>query len=140
MSKVYVVTQGEYSANRIIGVFSDEEQAQKYKDYNEAGYYREVCYVEEFELDPDISKEVVELQDYYKVHCFIYNSEATTYIDDYDVRLTKEQAKADIFWCNTWLRDNYLFISKKVAKDKEHAEKIARDKYYELLAQNLNLV
>lgn len=57
MTKVYIVTSGEYSDYRINKVFSSLEKAEKYcarvnvKDDGYSDYYCNLCYVEEFNLD-----------------------------------------------------------------------------------------
>lgn len=57
MTKVYIVTSGEYSDYSIKKVFSSLEKAEKYcarvnvKDEGYSDFYYGACYVEEFNLD-----------------------------------------------------------------------------------------
>ena len=48
--KVFVVTAGEYSAYRVIGIFTSEEKAQEFKDTFPCGDYNEI---ETYDLDPN---------------------------------------------------------------------------------------
>lgn len=57
MDKVYIITAGTYSAYHIVAVFTEQAEAEQFRDtYNSRiGYSSEECRVEEFQIGADMS-------------------------------------------------------------------------------------
>ena len=144
MTKVYIVRYGEYSDQGIAGVFSTEEKAQKYCDINNEIEDYEDYWIDDYELDEDELSADAKVVTYYG--CTIYledcigmdgiryyhkkgdmdfedMEEKRIYTKDVDIRV---QTGDDLV---------YECIEVWSAKGKEHAKKVALDKYYEILAE-----
>jgi hypothetical protein len=127
--KIYVVTSGSYSDYHIVALYSTEEQAQKALELGD-----EETRIEEYELDSfqipehppghkpwlvrieyNTSKIVLTFQEY-----FLERSEWSPMETFHDL-----EGFGPEFWVRCWARDD------------EHAEKIALDKYYQYKAEQL---
>ncbi len=127
--KIYVVTTGSYSDYHIVALYSTEEQAQKALELGD-----EEARIEEYELDSfkipeyppghkpwlirieyNTSKIVLAFQEY-----FWERSEWSPMEKFYDI-----EGFVPEFWVQCW------------ARDQEHAEKIALEKYYQYKAEQL---
>ena len=144
MTKVYIVRYGEYSDQGIAGVFSTKEKAQKYCDvHNEIEDYEDY-WINDYELDGDELSEDTKVVTYYG--CIIYlnnriSSDGTRYyhkkgdIDSEDMeekRIYTKDVEIKVFSGVDWLQE---YIEVWSVKGKEHAKKVALDKYYEILAE-----
>ena len=114
--KVYVVTQGEYSAYHIVGVTLDREKAERWlKLYEEnTNRYAYSAQVEEFEADE-----------------FGANGMYMWIVDDDGAELNDWHSD-DL---GEWYCDNANFRVTVMARDKEHALKSAYDKIAMLKAE-----
>ena len=118
--KVYIVFEGEYSGRDAIKVFSSLSAAADYIDLHQNQYY---CMdIEEWEVDetPEISNRKI-----YSVECWRgkWSATETLYFDTYK-----------------FLRRDGLFNMDVIAKDEDHAIKIAQDKLAELKAKEAGIV
>ena len=117
MTKIYVLTEGSYSDYHIIGVYSTEELAQ------EAQLLNTYSVIEEFDLNhiPDHPPGHVAWTVMFK------NAEihATYRASPFDTIIPSEHAynSSRLYNVNCW------------ATDKDHAQKIALDKFYQYQAQ-----
>ena len=121
MSKMYVVTVGEYSDYRICGVFDLENLAQKFIDsFGEKNNMN----IEEYSLNP-------------------YSIEMSKDYKPFFIRMTSAgectQAKSGIDFnsdtCYGFDNKNQLYCS-VFAKDEKHAIKIVNEKRIQILAAN----
>lgn len=151
MSKVYVITQGEYSDYSTVNVLSTQELAEEFKDYynNLVDKYGQ-CDIEVYELDKWIPQFRQGLSQYHveiERDGTVRECRKIDGIDDYypDVVLRSGAKKGYIRNSPEWSivskdLDKYcvpvLYI-KSWAKDKEHAIKIANEKRTSLLSQGL---
>ena len=143
MTKVYIVRYGEYSDQGIAGVFSTEEKAQKYCDINNELEDYEDYWIDERELDEDVLPDDTKVVTYYgcivnlgdcnssnSTHCYHKKGdidsenmeEKRIYTKDVEIKIQDDAE----FW-------NYIEVWS--VKGKEHAKKVALDKYYEILAE-----
>lgn len=132
--KVYVITKGEYSEYGIYAVTLDKEQAELLKaEYSDKW---DEAFIEEYDTD----NSWIEVSDDYKP---IWNVEFRCR-DNKIVRCYKIShdniRHGEIFevhWYNNKRCDELkVFVE---AKDEEHAEKIATDRYMKWLAEQNNL-
>lgn len=114
MSKVYVITQGEYSDYGIVAVTLDEKQAETLRIINSREY--EPCNIEIYDTD-DYKVEISEdYRPWYKVH--ILNGEVIgirSFNENPNQKFQRIKEYDDFFICVR-------------AKDEEQAKKIAFDK------------
>lgn len=110
MQKVYAVWRGEYSDYRIVAIFSTQEKAQECcAVFNDAG-------VTEYELDSfDEGKELHK----YKVYITDDMAHSPDYVED----------SLYSYIPNTIQRVLGLYLMIVLAKNIEHARKVAADKY-----------
>lgn len=166
MTKIYVVTQGDYSDYGIEAVFSTEEKAKAYcrlhntnqEDGVSALNYRQEFCVEEYELDPEVPP-----MPKGKVGFLVYMSK------DGEVSVVRRRSIAEAIkyegqiWfsglhpdgmCSTYSNRFYpsskdeeetgkylnetefLHVSGVLARDEQHAIKIVNEKRAQLLALN----
>jgi len=117
MSKVYVITKGEYSDYRIVGIFDDKYQAEKYHAKHNIGTYGGVNDIEEYELN-----ELHQSDDpYYEIRC---SKDGYIKIDDIDNYNPKDEQR--ISWDYND-REPYMYITLQ-AKSPEHAIKSANER------------
>ena len=131
---LYVVTQGEYSAYHIIGIYSTKEQAEKIRKYYSSDIY-EQAEIEEWELDKDIPNDINTVREYYRVNYYSKQYGEGTW----EARWFTKTGEENIIDCPFVLRPGFpcnfrIDIPCDRVKDKNHAIKIAQDKFYELLA------
>ena len=141
MTEVYIVRYGEYSDQGIAGVFSTKEKAQKYCDiHNEIEDYEEY-WIDDYKLDkyelPEDTKVVIYYGCTIYLNDSLYNKKGELYFKDMEEKriYTKDveiriQDDAE-FW-------NYIEVWS--VKGKEHAKKVALDKYYEILAEKEGVI
>ena len=133
MSKIYLVTEGDYSDYHVCGVFSTRENAQKYIDHfgssGGAGNSGQPD-IEEFELDSNIE---------------LFNTHKPYFIKmlrDGTVREVYEEAagSSDFSWryaVNGEVNyDQYIMTTHVLATSMEHAIKIANERRTRLIALN----
>lgn len=129
---LYVVTEGDYSAYHIIGIYSTKEKAEKVKSYHSTLY--KCPDIEEWEMD-DIPEDIEDVREYYHV----------TYIDRqygegrWCCRRYTKVGKENIKDCPYELDTRFPLCFKidipcDRVKDKQHAIKIAQDKLAEIKA------
>tara|TARA_R110000868_G_scaffold199857_1_gene446954 strand:+ start:161 stop:529 length:369 start_codon:yes stop_codon:yes gene_type:complete len=122
MSIIYVLTEGDYSDYHIVGVYSTKELAEK------AQFVYEYSSIEEYSLD--------NLPDYppgMKAWC--------VHFDDGKLKCSYQANPIDCKIPNEFgYDDNETYIVYCWAVDKEHAEKIALDKYYQHQATKAGIV
>ncbi len=143
---LYVVTQGEYSDYHIVGIYSDRETAEKIRKYKSVR--DDMCEIEEYELNPNLPKDVDEIKEYWVVNAHI------RYKLEYPIRkylketvwntwieyFMERDSRPDIEY--TFSKDCYegkVYISKSIAKDKDHAIKIAQDIRAKVIAEQEGL-
>lgn len=142
IAKVYVVTEGEYSSYHIVGVFSSQEKAEKFLEFQRHSDYDE-WEIEEYEIDifePQVKKGLrfyhvvmdqdgnsrVELQNWPE-HDSEYQGERNWLMDERDRPL------------ETFGRRNTgraLLRVYTFAKDEQHAVKIANEKRAQKIVSN----
>ncbi len=119
--KVYVVTQGEYSAYHIVGVTLDREKAERWlKMYEEdSDRYADAAQIEEFETDEFGAN---------GMYMWIVDEDGAELNNWHDDDLGE------------WYCDNANFRVTVMARDKAHALKAAYDKIAMLKAEKEGLV
>lgn len=124
--KVYVVMKGEYSDKSIAAIFSTEEKmnsflnAARCDEYNQA-YWSAGCIVlDELITEDSLIPFVVSIDEH---------------SDDIEVNTpdTVKDAKNNIIDFNNWNSDVVIYC---MAKDDEHATKIAKERYMQMKALN----
>ena len=134
--KVYVVTAGEYSDYHIIGVRLRREDAEKLALLfsGPRSYYEPE--IEEYDTN-DFTELFYGLKQYYAyfnkklelLECYTNNSDNTT-LDDYFREGVREIQ---------WICSSTKYVVQVYAKDKEHAEKIAKDRLAQFCAEKEGL-
>lgn len=122
--KVYVITQGDYSDYHICAVTLDKELAEKLcKVYSNLKYYPyfDPAQIEEYDLQQSMD----DVRIMYRVE-----------IDCGDIEVTEDryENKEDVFG------DKNYFTAYVLARDQEHAVKIAQDRRAEYLAKKEGIV
>jgi hypothetical protein len=129
MSKIYLVTEGDYSDYHVCGVFSTKENAQKYIDHfgssGGAGNSNDPD-IEEFELDSDIE---------------LFNTHKPYFIKmlrDGTVKAAYEEGINDFVWRNAVDGEvnyqQYIMTTHVLATSMEHAIKVANERRTQLIA------
>lgn len=131
--KVYIVTKGIYSDYRIVSVWTDKEKAEKMAKYYSCDY--DEAQVEEYNLDPDMPDDISTVRDFYHV-CYNSPIGLLPTWDAYIIPKRGEDAENEMEW---WMdKDDYSWFTMDIlvdrVKDKDHAIKIAQDKFAELKA------
>ena len=137
MTKVYIVRYGEYSDQGIAGVFSTKEKAQKYCDvHNELENYEDY-WIDDYELDGNELSEDTKVATYYGCTVYLndslYNKKGDLELEDMEEkRIYTKDVEVEVQTGNDRV---YEYIQVWSVKGKEHAKKVALDKYYEILAK-----
>ena len=128
MKTIYILTEGDYSDYHIIGVYSTKELAEK------AQFLYQYSQIEEYSLDnvPDYPPGMT--------GWFVSISNKDSQIA-YTMPATPSEAKipSEGEYNYEFKNDSGYFVY-CWAVDKDHAQKIALDKYYQHQAQKANLV
>jgi len=139
---LYVVTQGEYSDYHIVGIYSDRETAEKIRKYKSV--HDDMCEIEEYELNPNLPKDVDEVKEYWRVS---YNKpdffDRSKLISSEGIRwhvwtefYMKQDNKPDIeYKFSKDYRWGEVYVLKSIAKDADHAIKIAQDIRAKVIAE-----
>lgn len=138
MSKVYVVTSGEYSDYHIIGVTMDEEKAHRIADLLSNNYSDE-AYVEEYDTD-EFEKQWKDETVIFR--CCLNHRWASHAVNAFMI-YEQDEKKIDYpLGVVTHFRDklNDFYNVYVRAKDREHAIKIAEDKIAEFRANEEGIV
>ena len=114
---IYIVTTGEYSDYRIAEVFSDFDEANKFAELHSKGKYNSEHRVETYTIDRVKYKEPKKYIEYFEV---VFT------IDGKVKNISKEY---DNFYTPAPISTRVDVTIKVIADDKEHALKIARDKF-----------
>ena len=133
LTKVYIITTGEYSDYTIVSVFVDKGKAERY-----CKFFPD-CYVEEWEISEDISSKVDSLLKqglypfYYRVSFDLRDGELY-FKKDWVTRMRIEDRCNFDELSSTHIpeihayRDRAVFYTQMSARDEEHALKIGRDR------------
>lgn len=132
MTTIYVLTEGDYSDYRIVALYSTRELAE------EAQKLCPNSNVEEYELD---SVEIPEHPPGYTGWNVCINVDTNTIYVSYQRDILQGDFKPQEHYSDNskWPSHPSLFVVNCWARDKEHAEKIALDKYYQFKAQQAGL-
>ena len=120
--KVYVVTAGEYSDRRVVGVFSDKAKADDILKHEKESY-RAFNKCEEFELD--------QLAELFQPGLFAYEVEFKSGTMDVDV---VRQVSFGEHLDN--IESDWSYFHAVLARDEQHAIKIASDQQAQRIALN----
>lgn len=137
MSKVYIVTSGDYSSYRILAVFSTRKMAKAYCDlYNRAGHYNKADY-EPWDLDGE--QELVQSGGLWWTVAFdgggdVINSYASV------EKKGAEVSMKDKYYLIGRSPSNALVVTGIVAPDKESAIKVAAERRAQFLAEREGIV
>ena len=136
MSKIYVVTEGEYSDYHVVAVFDNKDEAEQY------AHIMAKSDVEEYELNPELPTWInPNLQLYYV--WMQENGDSTCYQRSYD--LNNKEKYPQIHWDEKYrypsgwvdkVFEGYQMLITVQAKDEKHAVKIANEKRIQLIANN----
>ena len=143
---LYVVTQGEYSDYHIVGIYSDRETAEKIRKYKSV--HDDMCEIEEYELNPNLPKDVDEVKEYWRVRYSKPDHFAPTkLISSEGIRwqvwmefYMEQDNKPDVYY--EFAKDyrwGEVYILKSIAKDRDHAIKIAQDIRAKVIAEREGL-
>ena len=129
---LYVVTEGDYSAYHIIGIYSAKEKAEKVKLYHSMLY--EYPDIEKWEMD-GIPEDIEDVREYYHVtYSGRQYGEGRWSCSRY-TKVGKENIKDCLYELDTRFP---LFFKIDIpcdrVKDEQHAIKIAQDKLSEIKA------
>lgn len=133
MTTIYVLTEGDYSDYHIVALYSTRELAE------EAQQHCPESNIEEYKLD---SVEIPEHPPGYTGWSVTIDAEeniiCSSYQQDTISRPFEPQEK---YYENHYSNSNTpsLFVVRCWARDEEHAEKIALDKYYQFKAQQAGI-
>lgn len=132
MTTIYVLTEGDYSDYRIVALYSTLELAE------EAQKLCPDSIIEEYKLDSEIPDHPQDLFGWSVTIDVEDNTIRSTYQEDVISRPFEPQEN---YYENRYLSSNTppLFVVKCWARDQEHAEKIALDKFYQFKAQQAGL-
>ena len=124
MTTIYVLNQGEYSDKHIVALYSTKKLAE------EAQKLCPDSYIDEYKLD---SKEIPEHPPGHTAWVVDINAKSnrivwTCQIDSLNGRFEPEETYYD--GCG-YSRDSKILAVKCWARDQEHAQKIALDKFYQ---------
>lgn len=126
MKKIYIVTQGEYSDYRIVTVFDNKEEAQKFIDFKNkyAGMFCDYI-LEEYDMQKDFNSVLEGENNFIRL---TYDSE------DKDIKHEKDSSESDL---SLYLYENYdsYEIALSVAATPQNilkAEKTIHDKVAEI--------
>lgn len=136
MSKVYVVTEGEYSAYHIVGVFDSLEKAQAFRELfwdEEQNFYRINELIEEYDLNPYQKEVDARLKRYIVLMSNSGDVKQTSLGTDHYDELT-QAVEYVIRRANRRSAELLVFCW---AQDQDHAIKIANEKRAWILANNL---
>lgn len=128
MKTAYILTDGCYSSYHIVGVYSTLELAEKAKEHLSG----DDVYIEEYDIDTVlptnppgmfawhivINYDTSEITNSYKCNCLGYDFEPNEVYSEGDLR-------PSYYHVQCW------------ARDEEHAQKIALDKYYQYKAEKM---
>ena len=130
MTKVYIVTNGEYSDYHIVNVFSDKGKAEKYVKAI-YGINDEVC-IEEYDVDK-YPKQIDKKLKHWWVE-MLKNGE----VDGCMVSDSHKYSDCRYYILNNFMTEHVDYLNVFCwAKDKQHAIKIANEKRAMLVASNL---
>jgi len=129
MSTIYIITSGEYSDYGIRAVFTDKALADAYINmYGNTGYYNDMS-IEEWEADR-FAEEMRQGHAIYRVQIWksgdLYNCER-------DASLPDAQTTIGIV---RWANNQELLTTIVIAKDEQHAIKVANERRTRLIAEN----
>lgn len=132
MTTIYVLTEGEYSDYHIVALYSTRElaeEAQKLCPFSD---------IEEYELD---SLQIPEHPSGYTGWHVSINVDKNIIQVSYQYDILQGDFKPQEYYSDNSKWPNYpsLFVVNCWARDKEHAEKIALDKFYQFKAQQAGL-
>lgn len=132
MTTIYVLTEGDYSDYHIVTLYSTLELAE------EAQKLCPESNIEEYKLDSEIPDHPQGLFGWSVTIDAEGNTIRSSYQEDVISRPFEPQEK---YYENHYSNSNTtsLFVVRCWARDKEHAEKIALDKYYQFKAQQAGL-
>lgn len=124
MTTIHVLTEGKYSDYHIVALFSSREKAEE---------ARALCpdsEIEEYELD---SLKIPEHPPGYTAWSVSLNARDNTFISSYqeDPLCRSFEPKETYFEASGHPSAFPIFVVKCWARNKEHAEKIALDKFYQ---------
>lgn len=120
--KIYVVTDGNYSDYRIMGVFDSKEKAELYID----SFYGRI---EEYVLNPYNE----ELKNGFKSFAVYMNINGST--EKYGIKCGNGSTNDNSFF-NYYGDDEIYLIANMWAKDEQHAIKIANERRVQYIANN----
>lgn len=130
---VYVVTEGMYSDYHIVGICTNRELAEKVKKYYSGPHqYPDIC---EWMLDADIPEDISTMREYYRVYYYMDSG--------FDCELITKHGKLKDGISTTWNGPSYdrivIDIPCDLAKDEDHALKIAKDRIAQLKATRMDI-
>ena len=132
MTTIYVLTEGDYSDYHIVALYSTRElaeEAQKLCPYS---------HIEEYELD---SLKIPEYPPGYTGWNVSINADTNDIHGSYQQDILQGHFKPEEHYSNNSKFPSLpsLFVVNCWARDKEHAEKIALDKFHQFKAQQAGL-
>jgi len=132
MTTIYVLTEGEYSDYHIVALYSTKELAE------EAQKFCPESNIEEYGLD---SLKIPEHPPGYTGWYVSINADTNDIHHSYQQDILQGHFKPQENYSDNskWPTLPSLFVVHCWARDKEHAEKIALDKYYQFKAQQAGL-
>lgn len=132
MTTIYVLTKGEYSDYHIVALYSTRELAE------EAQKFCPESNIEEYKLD---SVEIPDHPPGYFGWSVTIDAEENIIRYSYQEDVISRPFEPQEHYCDNskWSNIPSLFVVNCWARDKEHAEKIALDKYYQFKAQQAGI-
>lgn len=129
MTTIYVLTNGSYSDYRIVATFSTKKLA---KDAQKVSPYSSI---KEYVLD---SKEIPEHPPGHTAWCVNIDPENTMIRESYEDNALEWGFKPEVVYDTPtfWGRSSALVV-RCWARDEEHAQKIALEKFYQWKCENL---
>lgn len=143
MTKIYVVTKGEYSDYSIVGVYSNREKAEEVVERKPGGEWAgiDTFEIEEYDLDAPVTERYRK-----KFICYL-SVESGEILKERETGETVSDAQFMVARGETEIRDDYWYtvwephyINKKIqaieamsSVSREHAQKLAVEKRQELL-------
>lgn len=125
VTTLYVVTEGEYSDYRVMGIFSTEEKAKE-----AATYWNCLNDIEQWQLDPEIPN-----TDGRYLYCVVMNKDGTLHCVQYGGNPSRENS-SDLFRDSPYGSGdrNGPIAFYVMGRDEAHAIKVANERRIQLLA------
>ena len=136
MNKVYIITAGTYSAYHIVAVFTEQAEAEQFRDtYNSRIVYSsEECHVEKFPVGVDISLAGKEL------YCAYEGVDNGIYAYGPCENIFEYANKIGVVTYNDFHLECYVSVDMNCDEPEEYARKVAADLFAEYKARKEGLI